>query len=254
MRSTIHLVIVRSPPRGASLAPQRLFALRQVVPDVAGTTRDHSVTRHSAPAPIVRRAPLFNVRRAAYPMAMPASAGNWTVAMLEALPDDGQRYEIIDGELYVTPSPRVRHQHVVAELVALLVPYVKRAGGAIVLMSPSDVRKGDRTSVQPDVFVVRLSDEGRVAVPINVRDLFLAIEVLSDRTARTDRQDKRWLYQGEEVAEYWIVDADAWVFERWRPGDDRPEVLSDEMRWRCTGAAEPLVIALPAFFAALVPD
>ena len=187
-------------------------------------------------------------------MAMPESAGNWTVAMLEMLPDDGQRYEIIDGELYVTPSPRVRHQQVVTNLAAILQPYVARAGGALVLVSPSDVRKDSGTSVQPDLFVVRLGDDGRVVVPIKLRDLLLAIEVLSDRTARTDRQDKRWLYQGEAVAEYWIVDADAWVIERWRPGDDRPEVLSEEIRWQCTGATEPLLIVLPAFFALLVPD
>ena len=187
-------------------------------------------------------------------MAMSESAGNWTVSMLETLPDDGQRYEIIDGALYVTPSPRVRHQQVVTNLAAILQPYVARAGGAMALVSPADVRKGGDTSVQPDLFVVRLTDDGRVVVPINVRDLLLAIEVLSDRTARTDRQDKRWLYQGEAVAEYWIVDADAWVIERWRPGDDRPEVLSEEIRWRCAGATETLVIALPELFAALVPD
>ena len=186
-------------------------------------------------------------------MAMPESAGNWTVAMLDTLPDDGQRYEIIDGELFVTPSPRVRHQHVVTTLIALLHPYVRRSG-AVVLVSPSDVRKGERTSVQPDLFVVRLRDDGSVAVPIRVSDLLLAIEVLSERTARTDRQDKRRLYQREGVGEYWIVDADAWMIERWRPGDDRPEVLADRIEWQYRGATEPLVIALHDFFRSVVPD
>src|SRR5262249_43618287 len=179
--------------------------------------------------------------------------GGWTVSMLDALPDDGQRYEIIDGELYVTPSPRVRHQLIVTALVAILFPYVQRTRRAAVLVSPSDVRRGDRTSVQPDLFVVKVGDDGRISVPIQVRDLLLAIEVLSDRTARTDRQKKRWLYQGENVLDYWIVDADAWVIERWRPGDDRPEVLSEEIQWSC-GDAEPLIISLPEFFASLIPD
>jgi Uma2 family endonuclease len=187
-------------------------------------------------------------------MAMPDTTGNWTVAMLDALPDDGQRYEIIDGVLFVTPAPRVSHQHVVTSLAVILAPYVARTGGAIVLVAPTDVRKGERTSVQPDVLVVRLDANGRVAVPIQPRDLFLAIEVLSDRTARTDRQDKRVLYQGEGVAEYWIVDADAWVIERWRPGDQRPEVLSERLDWLYGGATAPLAIDLPSFFATIVRD
>ena len=72
--------------------------------------------------------------------------------------------------------------------------------------------------------------------------------------ARTDRRDKRRLYQREGVAEYWIVDATAWVIERWRPADDRPEILSERIEWQCGGASDALAIDLPAFFAALVPD
>ena len=57
-------------------------------------------------------------------MAMPASHAGWTVDMLDALPEDGNRYEIIDGELFVTPSPSPRHQEAIAELHALLRPYL----------------------------------------------------------------------------------------------------------------------------------
>jgi len=66
-------------------------------------------------------------------MAMPDRIDGWTVSMLDALPEDGQRYEIIDGVLHVTPAPRPRHQAVVARLAALLVPYVDRtsAGGRV---------------------------------------------------------------------------------------------------------------------------
>ena len=187
-------------------------------------------------------------------MAMPDSTGSWTVAMLDALPEDGQRYEIIDGVLYVTPAPRVRHQHVVTMLAVALAPYVTRVCRAVLLVAPTDVRKGERTSVQPDVLAVRLDETGRVSQPVQPSDLLLAIEVLSDRTARIDRRDKRWLYQREGVAEYWIVDATAWVIERWRPGDERPEILSERIEWQCAAASETLAIDLPAFFAALVPD
>ena len=107
--------------------------------------------------------------------------------------------------------------------------------------------------MQPDMLVVRLDETGDVAMPIQPRDLLFAIEVLSDRTPRTDRQDKRSLYQTGGVGEYWIVDADAWVVERWRPGDERPEILSNRLDWQSAGADEPLMIELPAFFATVIP-
>src|SRR5438067_7403359 len=100
-------------------------------------------------------------------MAMPDSTGSWTVAMLDALPDDGQRYEIIDGVLYVTPAPRVRHQSVVTRLAAIL-PYIDRIGGNAVLVAPTDVRKDEQTLVQPDVLVVRLAADGRVGTPVQI--------------------------------------------------------------------------------------
>ena|ERR1041384_6504811 len=58
-------------------------------------------------------------------MAMPATHADWTVDMLDELPDDGKRYEIIDGEVFVTPSPRYAHQFVVGELYARLRAYLK---------------------------------------------------------------------------------------------------------------------------------
>ena len=108
-------------------------------------------------------------------MAMPDSTGSWTVAMLDALPEDGQRYEIIDGVLYVTPAPRVRHQHVVTMLAVALAPYVTRVCRAVLLVAPTDVRNGERTSVQPDVLAVRLDETGRVSQPVQPSDLLLAI-------------------------------------------------------------------------------
>jgi Uma2 family endonuclease len=147
----------------------------------------------------------------------------------------------------------VRHQDVVMQLALLLGPYVAQAGGARLLAAPTDVRRGNRTSVQPDLLVVRLDDGGRVTEPVQVGDLLLAIEVLSPTTARTDRQEKRRLCQTESVGEYWIVDADAQLIERWRPGDDRPEIVSDRIDWQCFGAAESLSIDLPEFFASILP-
>src|SRR5687768_14561643 len=98
-------------------------------------------------------------RRAEHFMGMPAAHADWTVDMLDALPEDGQRYEIIDGELFVTPAPSDVHQLVVAAFHRPIADYLRTSGLARALFSPADVRKGDRTRnrVQPDVFAVRLT-------------------------------------------------------------------------------------------------
>ena len=114
-------------------------------------------------------------------MAMPATHVDWTVEMLDALPDDGDRYEIIDGVLFVTPSPNYEHQFVVGELYARLLAYLKPTRLARPLISPSDVRREDRrrNRVQPDVFVVRYVDGKRPTFPIDLKELLLVVEVLS---------------------------------------------------------------------------
>jgi Uma2 family endonuclease len=93
--------------------------------------------------------------------------------------------------------------------------------------------------VQPDLFVPPV--EGRAPRSFEeVGRILLAVEVLSPATARWDRRDKRRLYQKRHVAEYWVVDADAMVVERWRPDDERPEVLTDSVEWHAAGATQPL--------------
>ena len=86
------------------------------------------------------------------------------------------------------------------------------------------------------------------------RRLLLAIEVLSPSTARADRTVKRLLFQRTGVPEYWIVDLDARLVERWRPGDDRPEVLAETLRWQADPTTAPLEIDLPQFFARVNGD
>jgi len=89
-------------------------------------------------------------------MAMPAQHTEWTVEMVRALPDDGNRYEVIDGELFVTPAPSVAHQRAVLELAYFVGPYVRAHRIGEALISPADVIVyGPRKFVQPDLFVVR---------------------------------------------------------------------------------------------------
>jgi Uma2 family endonuclease len=180
-------------------------------------------------------------------MGMAIGAG-WTVEQLATLPDDGQRYEIIDGELYVTPSPTYRHQDAAAELLGRLRAYLKihRTGSA--LGAPADVEFGHRTVVEPDVLVLPLIADRRPHDFAEAGRLLLAVEVLSPGTAARDRGIKRELYQRQGVPEYWIVDLDARLIERWRPDDQRPEVVRDRLEWLPEGADEPFVLDVPAFF------
>ena len=181
---------------------------------------------------------------------MPAARTDWTVDMLDALPDDGKRYEIIDGELFVTPAPSDVHQLVVLALAARLRSYLRPSAIARVLHSPADVRRKDRrrNRVQPDVFVVRLTEGQRPPYPFDLSDLLLAVEVESPSNAAYDYQTKRRLYLSSGVPEYWIVSPEARTFARWRGPRDDAELLTTRLEWNVAGMAEPLVIDIPAFF------
>src|SRR5215831_4614788 len=129
-------------------------------------------------------------------MAMPAQPTEWTVDMVRALPDDGNRYEVIDGELFVTPVPSLTHQHAVLELALLVAPYVREHALGRAVISPADVIVyGPRKFVQPDLFVVPLVNEMPVRAWTEVGRLLLTVEVLSPSTERTDRGRKRRVYK-----------------------------------------------------------
>ena len=183
-------------------------------------------------------------------MAMRATRTDWTIDMLDALPDDGNRYEIIDGELFVTPGPADVHQYIVGELHARLLAYLRRSGVGHPVMSPSDVRRGDRlrNRVQPDVFVVRVPNGKRPEYPFSLTDLLLAVEVESPSNPRYDYQTKRVLYLENGIPEYWIVSPHARTFARWRHVDDPGEILSQQLVWQPAGMATPFVVDLPDFF------
>lgn len=122
------------------------------------------------------------------------------------LPDDGNRYEIIDGELLVNPAPVPLHQLVVGEIWFALKSHFREHGGGKVISSPVDVVLEESGIVQPDLIVI-LERRAQILGPTNVQGApDLVIEVLSDRTRRYDELDKRRLYERSGVDEYWIVD------------------------------------------------
>ena len=182
-------------------------------------------------------------------MPMPALDRHWTVDDLDELPDDGNRYEIIDGELFVTPAPVWAHQRAAGLLYRLLVEYLEREPVGSALIAPADVTFSRVSRVQPDVFVVPLVYGRQPKRFEDVGHLMLAAEVLSPSTARADRVRKRDLFREHRVDEYWVVDLDARTFERSTPADARVDVLVDEIEWRPAGASAPLTFDLARYFA-----
>jgi len=182
-------------------------------------------------------------------MHMPAFRRQWTVDDLQDFPDDGQRYEVIDGELFVTPAPSFRHQRALSVLFRIIADYLDKEGVGYVYFAPADVIFSPRRAVQPDLFVVPGVDGRSPESFQEAKRLLLAIETLSPSTARLDRVVKRALYRDEGVPEFWIVDLDSRTFERSTPADSRVDVLDERIEWQPAGASAPLVIDVAAYFA-----
>jgi Uma2 family endonuclease len=176
----------------------------------------------------------------------------WTYAEFARLPDDGNRYEVIAGELYVTPAPGRFHQKVSARLVHLLEAFCQEHEAGEVYAAPFDVifAKGDY--MEPDLVFVRaentdavLDDRGVVGTPD------LIVEILSDSTERRDRGIKRERYAGYGVPEYWIVDTDEKQVEVYRLvfGELRRVAVEDDaLRYRSTPGGPELVIDVRHLF------
>lgn len=183
-------------------------------------------------------------------MAMPVHVPNldWTVDRALALPSDGNRYEVLDGELFVTPAPSVPHQLILSRLFTQMHAYIETNRLGYLLWSPADIAFSPRRLVQPDLFVVPWRESGLPRDWSDITSLQLAVEVLSPSTARADRHRKRVIYQEEGVGEYWIVDGDARLVERWRPSDERPEILTAAFDWQPRAGLASLRIDVPQLF------
>jgi len=182
-------------------------------------------------------------------MAMPTRLEEvTTIEQLLALPDDGLRHELLDGVHVVTPAPAYLHQKILEEFRHRLHGAVGASDSLELLSSPADIRFGPKTLVQPDLFIFRkepgrrVKDWPEVGVPI------LAIEFLSPSTAARDRGAKRRIYQRAGVLEYWIVDMDARLVERWRPEDARPEIHHERLVWAPPELPSPRTLDLREIF------
>jgi Uma2 family endonuclease len=153
----------------------------------------------------------------------------WSVSDLEALPDDGNRYEILHGELFVTPTPELRHQGVAANLVVLLASFC-RANTDWLVCSFGCVYMSETSWLEPDVAVYAEPSQSKrtwrdVTAPL------LVVEILSASTRARDRFRKRPAYLEHGVREVWLINTDARTVERWFAGRDFPEPILDSFSW-----------------------
>jgi Uma2 family endonuclease len=180
-----------------------------------------------------------------------ARARKWTLEEFYAARDaapGSERWEFVDGEVLVTPGPNTRHQLLIGRLHLHLAPYVRSHRLGEVLLSPYDVNlEPRRVVVQPDLLVGRRGKGAPDAA--TAAAVLLAVEVISPSSARFDRVVKRPRYQQNEVPDYWIVDEASETVECWRPRDERPQIVDDELVWHPDGASEAFRLGLPAFFA-----
>jgi len=134
------------------------------------------------------------------------------------LPNNGKRYEIVEGELFVTPAPRLLHQKIVLRLGAALMTFVEREGLGQVFAAPVDIVLSEFDVVEPDIVYI---SKARAAVMTerNVQGApDLAVEVLSETTEKTDRTIKLKLYGRFGVQEYWIIEPYGPSLEIYRRG------------------------------------
>ena len=144
----------------------------------------------------------------------PAAGQLFTVDDLERTPDDGRRYELVDGVLIVSPAPRVPHQLVLAELIVLL--HGACPDGLFVVPGPG-VRMSVNTELIPDLVVIRQDQLAETRV---TRPPLLAVEIQSSSTALFDLNTKKAVYERFSIESYWVVVPDA----------DRPELIAFELR------------------------
>ncbi|HEV2349491.1 MAG TPA: Uma2 family endonuclease [Terriglobia bacterium] len=122
------------------------------------------------------------------------------------LPDDGKRYELIHGEVHLTPSPTTRHQWVLHTLDYSLTTHVQREKLGEVWVAPLDVRLSGDTSVQPDLLYVSSARADIIQENFIAGAPDLAVEILSPSTAAHDRVTKLRLYADAGVAQVWYID------------------------------------------------
>jgi Uma2 family endonuclease len=177
---------------------------------------------------------------------MPLTVPRYTVDDLDHFPDDGWKYELVDGVLLMTPGPGVPHEFMVERLHRALFTALGPDAGARIFTRGS-VQFGKFTRMEPDLLVIPGHYTPK-SVWDDMRDWWLAVEVLSPSGRAYDLDIKRPAYLALGVAEVWLVDTVALAIQVWKPGADEPEIVTDTIRWRPPVLNRELLIDLAEVF------
>ena len=180
-------------------------------------------------------------------MGMAIRVPRYTVADLRGFPDDGNRYELLDGVLLVTPQAANAHQVVASRLISILSAALCQSGDAHVV-GPGAVRHLPKTHLEPDLLVYpkRFAPGPKWE---KIKNHWLAVEILSRSSRVYDRDFKRDAYLALGVAEVWLVDTrDKWV-DVCRKG--KITRVRDTIRWRVPTLDRIVAVDLDAVFEGL---
>ena len=177
-------------------------------------------------------------------MQMSSAVKQWTLEEVHSLPDDGNKYELVRGELFVTPAPTPSHETIASRLSAILMPYVKQRGLGLVF-HPRAVMRFQGSEVEPDLMVRQPPRDHETwdTAPTPI----LIAGIWSPSTRRRDHVQTRSLYMDAGVAEYWMVDPERRVITVVRLGRDDLEAR-ETMSWRPAGATEDLTFEVASVF------
>ena len=181
-------------------------------------------------------------------MGMAIAAPRYTIEDLEEFPDDGNRYELLDGVLLVTPQAALVHQGIASRLQGILIEAVQKPGYAHVL-GPGAVVRPPNTQLQPDLLVI----PSRFPLSLDwkkVTEQWLAVEILSRSSRVYDRDFKRDAYFALGVREVWIVDPRKKMVEVSKHAGGF-ETISAQLEWNPPVAGVNLLIDLHEVFAGI---
>jgi Uma2 family endonuclease len=197
-------------------------------------------------ARIVARVPLPPVSPSDQTMGMPLPVPRLTIDMLDDFPDDGNRYELLEGMLLVTPAPNNAHQVVATRLAHLLAQALELGAGAEVVAIGA-IQRGKHTQLQPDILVYP-SRYPPTSHWGDIRDWWLAVEVLSPSSRLYDREVKRGAYLALGVEEYWVVDPSDCSVEVWSRAPNEPRRATEVLVWQPAALGREVVIDLRRVF------
>jgi Uma2 family endonuclease len=178
-----------------------------------------------------------------------ASPRNWSYAEYARLPDDGNRYEVLDGEVLVTPAPGTRHQRIAANLFTELRQHVLSNRLGEVLWG-LDVLISENSYLQPDILFIpesqrhRLTERGMEGPP------GLVVEVISPGSIRIDRVAKPARYCDFGIPQYWAVDPERsgiWIWD-FELGAGEPRLELQQLSWQPNPAVQPMQLEVRTAF------